>query len=146
MDAARISDEAGFAKRNVSDTLAGLTASRVVKARWSGNERTFLAYRQKWAALLEVGPSAEYMPEFVSWVHLFPASLEIMGWLENETGTTDSEYLISSRARDLIERVTTDLEMVGLATSPGRPLHGAAYLSAFADTVESLLARMGAQQ
>ncbi|MGO9083516.1 MAG: hypothetical protein ACLQDY_31585 [Streptosporangiaceae bacterium] len=146
LDAARISDEAGFAKRNVSDTLAGLTASRVVKARWSGNERTFLAYRQKWAALLEVGPSAEYMPEFVSWVHLFPASLEIMGWLENETGTTDSEYLISSRARDLIERVTTDLEMVGLATSPGRPLHGAAYLSAFADTVESLLARMGAQQ
>ena len=32
LDAARISDEAGFAKRNVSDTLAGLAASRVIKA------------------------------------------------------------------------------------------------------------------
>jgi hypothetical protein len=42
----------------VSDTLAGLSASRVAKARWSGNERIFLAYRDKWATLLEVGPSA----------------------------------------------------------------------------------------
>src|SRR5260221_4770417 len=77
LDAARISDEAAFAKRNVSDTLTSLAASRVVKARWSGNERVYRAYRNKWAELLEVGPSAKYMPEFVSWVHLFPPGLEI---------------------------------------------------------------------
>jgi hypothetical protein len=145
LDAARISDEAGFAKRNVNDTLAGLSASRVVKARWSGNERIFLAYRDKWATLLEVGPSAKYMPTFVSWVHLFPASLEILAWLEKEAETTDSEYLISSRARDLMERVTPNLEMAGLAPIPNRPLPSAAYLPAFADTVESLLTRMGVE-
>jgi len=146
LDAARISDEAGFAKRNVSDTLAGLSASRVVTARWAGNERIFLAHRDKWATLLEAGPSARYLPVFVSWVHLFPASLEILAWLEKEAETTDSEYLISSRARDLMERVTPSLQIAGLGPVPNRPLHGAAYLPAFAGTVESLLTRMGAGQ
>lgn len=146
LDAARISDEAGFAKRNVSDTLNALAASGVVQARWSGNERIFHADRDKWVAFLDVGSSAEYLPAFVSWVHLFPASLEIMAWLEHEAETTDSEYLIASRARDLMERVTPDLELAGLALAPSRPTPGAAYLPAFADTVESFLARMGAGQ
>lgn len=114
LDAARISDEAGFAKRNVSDTLTSLAASRTVQARWSGNERIFLAYRDKWATVLQAGPSAKYLPAFVSWVHLFPAALEILAWLEKEAGTADSDYLISSRARDLIERVTPSLEIAGL--------------------------------
>ena len=146
LDASRISDEAGFAKRNVSDTLVGLVASRAVKARWSGNERHFTAHRDKWAALLEAGPSARHIPAFVSWAHLLPASLEIMAWLDNETETEDSEYLISSRARDLMERVNHNLEIAGLDVSPRRPAHGAEYLSAFADTVESLLAKMSVEQ
>jgi hypothetical protein len=146
LDAARISDEAAFAKRNVSDTLASLAASRVVKARWSGNERVYIAYRNKWAELLEAGPSGEYLPRFVSWVHLFPPCLEIMSWLESEAETADSEYLISSRARDLIERVTADLESAGLAFPLSRPLPGAAYLSVFADTVDLLLGKLGVEQ
>jgi hypothetical protein len=145
LDAARISDEAGFAKRNVSDSLASLSASRVVKARWSGNERIFLAYRDKWATLLEVGPSATCMPTFVSWVHLLLASLEVLAWLEKEAEINDSEYLTSSRARDLIKRVSPSLETAGLTPPPSRPLPGAAYLPAFAGTVESLLTRMGVQ-
>lgn len=144
LDAARISDEAGFAKRNVSDTLAGLVASRAVKARWSRNERHFIVYRDKWATLLEVGLSAEFLPEFVSWVHLLPASLEIIDWLDRVAVTEDSEYLISSRARDLMERVAPDLEMAGLDVLPKYPSHGTAYLSVFVDTVNSLLAKMEA--
>jgi hypothetical protein len=146
LDAARIADEAAFAKRNVSDTLSSLVDSRVVKARWSGNERIYLAYRNKWAALLEVGPSARYMPTFVSWVHLFPPCLEIMSWLESEAETTDSEYLVSSRARDLTERIAADLESVGLASPLSRSLPGAVYLSAFADTVDWLLAKLNVEQ
>jgi hypothetical protein len=110
-------------------------------------ERTdFLAYRDKWATLLEVGPSAKYMPAFVPWVHLLPASLEILAWLEKEAGTTNSEYLTSSRARDLIKRVAPDLETAGLIPPPSRPFPGAAYLPAFAGTIDSLLARMGVEQ
>jgi hypothetical protein len=146
LDAARIADYAGFAKRNVGDTLAGLVAARVVKARWSGNERHFLAYRDKWATLLEVGPSAEFMPVFVSWVDLFAASLQIISWLDDEVDTEDSEYLVASRARDLIERVTPNLEMAGLDVQPRRPVHGVAYLSTFADTVEAVLTKMDVER
>jgi hypothetical protein len=146
LDAARISDESGFAKRNVSDTLSGLVASRVVKARWSGNERRFLAHRDKWATLLEVGPSGTSIPSFVSWVHLLPAALEIIAWLDNEAETKDSEYLVASRARSLMEHVSRNLEMAGIDFPPNRPVHGTAYLSAFAEAVESLLTMMGVRQ
>lgn len=146
LDAARISDEAGFAKRNVSDALTSLSASRAVKARWSGNERIFLAYRDKWATLLEIGPTATSMPAFVPWVHLLPAALHILAWLEKEAGTTDSEYLTSSRARDLIAHVTPSLETAGLTPLSARPLPGSSYLPAFTATIESLLAAMGTEQ
>ena len=139
LDAARIADEAGFSKRNVSDALAALVASRAVKARWSGNERVFLAYRKKWADLLEVGPSADHLPAFVPWTHLLPALLEILAWLENEAETTDSEYLISSSARDLIERVRPDMELAAIVPPPSRSLPGATYLPGFATTIESAL-------
>jgi hypothetical protein len=111
-----------------------------VKARWSGNERVFLAYREKWANLLEIRPTADKIPVFVSWTHLLPALLEILAWLESEAETTDSEYLISSSARDLIERVGRDLEIAGLISPPSRSLQGAAYLPPFVATVESALA------
>lgn len=146
LDAARIADRAGFAKRNVADTLAGLVASRVVKARWSGNERLFIAYRDKWTNLLEVGPSAKFMPAFEDWVNLFAASLQIVSWLDGEAEAMDSEYLTSSRARELMERVTPYLEAAGLDVRPSQPVHGAAYLSVFADNVEAILAKMGIGQ
>jgi hypothetical protein len=143
VDAAKISTEAGFAKRNVSAALAGLVASRTVKARWSGNERHYMAYRDKWAELLEAGPSARSLPEFMPWVHLFPACLEIIMWLDNIANTEDSEYLIASQARRLMERMAHDLELAGIDASPERPVHGTAYLDTFIDVVESILSRIG---
>jgi hypothetical protein len=145
LDAARIADEAGFAKRNVNETLSTLVVSGVVKARWSGNERVFLALRDKWSTLLELGPSADNMPTFVSWIHLLPVLVDVLAWLEREAETTDSAYLVSSRARDLMERVTLNLEIVGLAVPPRRSYPGAAYLPAFVETVESLLAMIGSE-
>jgi hypothetical protein len=69
-----------------------------------------------------------------------------MSWLESQAETADSEYLISSRARDLTERVTADLESAGLAFPLSRPLPGAAYLSVLADTVDWLLGKLGVEQ
>ncbi len=142
LDTARISDESGFAKRNVSDTLAGLAASRAINAKWSGNERQFSADQDKWAALLEVGRTAKQMPAFVSWVHLLPASLAIIEWLEDVAESRDSEYLISSRARSLMEHVTRDLEIAGIDATAKRPSPGTAYLSVFEEAVESVLATL----
>ena len=137
--AARIADESAFARRNVNDTLASLVESRVVKTRGNRNERVFLAYRKKWSEVLEFGPSEKRMPIFVSWVNLLPLCLQVMFWLEKEAETTDSEYLVASRARDLTERVVDNLESVGLDSPLDRLLPGAAYLTAIEDMVGLLL-------
>ena len=85
LDTARIADEAGFAKRNISDVLTSLTNSGVIKAAWAGNERHFTAYRERWALLLDLAGPAD-MSSFVSWVHLLPAALEIVIWLDEKSG------------------------------------------------------------
>jgi hypothetical protein len=143
LDAARIADEAAFAKRNVNEVLSALVETAVVKARWSRNERVFFVYRDKWATLLELGHKATSMPTFVSWVHLLPLVAEVLRWLEGESESGDSEYLMSSRARDLVERISPDLEVAGLTAPSVRSLPGASYLAAFVQMVESLLHTIG---
>jgi hypothetical protein len=140
LDAARIADEAGFAKRNISDVLTSLTASGVIKASWAGNERHFTAYLERWKVLLDLdGPG---MPSFVSWVHLLPAALEIIMWLDEKADTTESEYLIASQARGLMNRLSRDLEAADIGIPYRQPAHGAAYLPVFAETSNALLARL----
>jgi hypothetical protein len=142
LDAARIADEAGFAKRNISDVLASLTNSGVIKAAWAGNERHFTAYRERWAPLLDLAGPAD-MPSFVSWVHLLPAALEIAIWLDEAAGTAESEYLIASQARRLMDRLTRDLEAAGIDLPRRQPAHGTAYLPVFAEISTVLLTRLG---
>jgi hypothetical protein len=142
LDAARIADEAGFAKRNVSDVLTSLTASGVIRAAWAGNERHFSAHREKWALLLGFADPAD-MPSFVSWVHLLPAALEIIMWLD-EADNAQSEYLIASQARSLIKRLTRDLDAADIDIQHWQPAHGAAYLPVFAEASDALLARLAA--
>jgi hypothetical protein len=139
LDAARIADEAGFAKRNASDALNALAASRVISAAWSGNERLFTADRAQWAALL--GRTA--LPAFVPWSHLLPAALEVIGWLDTASGTTDSDYIIASNARTVMDRITHDLAVADVATPRGNLAAGASYLPAVLATVDSLLAKLG---
>jgi hypothetical protein len=141
LDAARIADEAGFAKRNISDVLTSLTASGVIKAAWAGNERHFAAYQERWSLLLDLSGSG--MPSFVSWVHLLPAALQIIMWLDEKAGTAESDYLIASQARTLMNSLTRDLEIAGIDIQHRQPAHGTAYLPVFAETSDALLARLG---
>ncbi len=110
LDAARIADEAAFAKRNASEALAAVAASGAISATWSGNERHFRARREPRATLLDLGE----MPVFVSWVHLLPAALKISTWLDEKAGTDESEYLLASHARALMERIGRDLQIAGV--------------------------------
>lgn len=142
LDAARIADEAGFAKRNISDVLASLAASGVIKAAWAGNERHFTAYRDRWALLLDLADPG--MPSFVSWVHLLPAALQIIMWLDEKADTAESDYMIASQARSLVNRLTRDLETAGIDIQYRQPAHGTAYLPVLAETSRALLTRLGA--
>jgi hypothetical protein len=145
LDAARIADEAGFAKRNISDVLTSLTTSGVIRAAWAGNERQFTAHRERWALFLDLTGPAD-LPSFVSWVHLLPAALEISQWLDAKADTTESDYLIASQARSLMNRLSRDLEAAEVDTRHPQPAHGAAYLPVFAETSNALLARLRAVQ
>jgi len=142
LDAARIADEAGFAKRNVNDVLTSLAASGVIKAAWAGNERHFSAYKDRWAPLLGLDGPAD-IASFVSWVHLLPAALEIILWLDEKADSAESDYLIASQARSLINRIGRDLETADVEIQHGEPADGAAYLPIFARTSNALLARLG---
>ena len=145
LDAARIADEVGFAKRNTSDVLTSLAASGVIKAVWAGNERQFTAYRERWALLLDIAGPAE-IPSFVSWVHLLPAALEIVLWLDEKSDSEESEYLIASQARELMNRRPRDLETADVDLPRRRSTHGTAYLPVFEEASNALLARLGAAQ
>jgi len=138
LDAARIADEAGFAKRNASDALTALAASGTISARWSGNERIFTADRAQWTALL--GRTA--LPAFVPWSHLLPAALEVIGWLDAELGTSNSDYLIASHARTVMDRITHDLNAAAVATPRGNLPVDSSYLPAVLATVDSLLTNL----
>ena len=95
LDAARIADEAGFAKRNVSDVLTSLATSGVIRAAWAGNERRFTAHGERWALFLDLAGPAD-LPSFVSWVHLLPAGVEEIS-NRSTRSSGESEYLIAGQ-------------------------------------------------
>jgi hypothetical protein len=139
LDAARIAEDAGYAKRNVSDTLSSLVESRVVKGRWSKNERVFSAYRDKWATLLERGPTASNLPTFMAWVQLLPALEGVYLWFQSEDLDLASDYILGSRARDLVERIAPLLENLGLAPLEEHGTHGPEFVLHFEELVRALL-------
>lgn len=142
LDAARIADEAAFAKRNASEALAAVAASGAIGVTWSGNERHFRARREPWAALLGL----DDMPVFVSWVHLLPAALEVSTWLDEKADAVESEYLLASQARSLIDKVDRDLQAAGVDIPRRSRSDGPAYLPAFEAVSGSILATLGTAQ
>lgn len=139
LDAARIADEAAFAKRNASEALAAVAASGAISAAWTGNERQFRVRREPWAALLGI----DDMPAFVSWVHLLPAALEISTWLDEKAGSLESDYLLASQARSLIDKVGRDLQIAGVDIPRRSPSDGSESLVAFETASSRVLAALG---
>lgn len=139
LDAARIADEAAFAKRNASEALAAVAASGAISAAWSGNERQFRVRREPWAALLGI----DDMPTFVSWVHLLPAALEISTWLDEKAGSGESDYLLASQARSLIDKVGRDLQIAGVDIPRRSSSDGSKSLLAFETASSRILAALG---
>jgi hypothetical protein len=139
LDAARIADEAAFAKRNASEALTALAASGAITATWWGNERHFRAPREAWQELLGMDET----PRFVSWVHLLPVALEIATWLDEHDDATTSEYLLASQARSLMDKVSRDLQTAGITIPDRPPTQGEAYLPVFAAASDTILASLG---
>jgi hypothetical protein len=142
LDAARIADEAAFAKRNASEALAAIADSGAIAATWAGNERHFRARLEPWATLLGLND----LPVFISWVHLLPATLEISMWLDEKADADESEYLLASQARTLIEKVGRDLQTAGVHIPRHPPSGSPAYLPAFAAVSNTILGTLRTAQ
>jgi hypothetical protein len=121
VNAQALARSTGYAKRNVHDALAGLTAAEVVSAFTVATEQRYTADRPAWAALLGTRPGE--LPAHRDWPQLLAILRRILRWAEQPDIATMSDYLRASRAKDLLESMSSDLAFVGIPTGSGRSTH-----------------------
>jgi hypothetical protein len=114
VNAQTLARSTGYAKRNVHETLAGLSKAGVVSAFTVAGEQRYKADRPAWAALLGCQP--DELPMHRDWPQLLGALRRILRWSEHPELETMSDYLRASSARDLLETIRPDLDFAGIHT------------------------------
>ncbi len=112
VNAQTLARSTGYAKRNVHDALANLSAAGVVSAFTVNAEQRYAADRPAWAALL--GSDPDELPIHRDWPQLLGVLRRILRWSEQPDLATTSDYLRASRARDLVEAIGNDLASAGI--------------------------------
>ena len=115
---AKLARSAGYTKRNVHEALASLEQAGVIGVFRAGNELRYRIDHQRWSTFLLVTEPMEY----VDWPPLLLSMRRVVRWLRRAEEAERSEYLLSSSARDLIERIRPDLEETGIDLSHRRRL------------------------
>lgn len=119
---------AGFAKRNVVETLNALTAAGVVTSYGVGNEHRYLADLPTWEGFFSGS-----IPSHRDWPQLLRALRIAYRWLEEEDLESLSTYMRASQARRLIDHVRSDLLFAGIRV--GDDAVGEAYWAQFTETI-----------
>ncbi|MGH2573515.1 MAG: hypothetical protein ACRDGU_08570 [Actinomycetota bacterium] len=135
----QIAEATAFAKRNVSDILLGLADAGVVETRQRTNERVYWADRRRWAFLLGVG--IRELPDFVDWIRLLTAIRIVLAWLDEDAKVERSDYLRSSEARRLLDRIRPDLLASGVDVADDRSV-GTEHWTALEETLERTLRKL----
>jgi hypothetical protein len=112
MTAQVLARASGYAKRNVHDALAGLSAANVVTAFTVGGEQRYTIETPAWAALLGRDPAA--LPSHRDWPQLLGVLRTILRWSELPSPTDDLDYLRASSARQLLDRIRPELAFAGI--------------------------------
>ena len=137
-DALAVADNAGYTKRNVSETLAALLAAGSVTRYTKGNEGRYSLDRPRWANFL--GLTVAGLPVYRDWPRLLRALQELDRWL-GMTGATDlSDYMQASEARALMEHLEPMLTAAGVHVSHEGA--GAGYWPTFEGNVARLLEKL----
>lgn len=121
VNAQALARSTGYAKRNVHDALAGLNAAGVVSAFTVAAEQRYMADRSAWAGLL--GTEPDKLPVHRDWPQLLTVLRQMLRWVKQPELATMSDYLRTSRAKDLLEIMSSDLAFVGIPTDSGRSTH-----------------------
>ncbi len=107
-----IAESAGFAKRNIQESLTALHTAGVVDAIPVANEQQYSIDRGRWVTLLGLAP--DHLPTHVAWPQFFHALRRLVRWLEEEANADLSEYMLASDARTLAEEITPELRYAGV--------------------------------
>ncbi len=139
--AQELATSAGFAKRNINETLAALTASGAVAMYVLGNERRYTVNRSTWGELLDL--KAESWPTRHEWSRSLLALRRLARWIESPELDQLSGYMLASKARTLVEALEPDLNFAGIFFNGARPT-GEGYWNYFADNVRQILSTVRA--
>lgn len=104
----------GYARRNVHEALTGLTAAGVLVGLTVGGEQRYTIDKNIWAALLRC--SSETLPGHRDWPQLFSALRSILRWSDGDEHSGDSDYLLASSARQLLDSLRPELSFAGIAS------------------------------
>lgn len=137
-NALAIADAAGYAKRNVNETLAALVASGDVERYMRGNEGRYSVDRARWAHFL--GISRDEIPAYRDWPRLLLALRELDRWLDDARLADLSDYMRASEARALMEHLEPKLAGAGVLVSQNGA--GADYWPTFEQNITRLLEKL----
>ncbi len=112
MTAQTLAQTSGYAKRNVHDALAGLVEAQVVRSFTVGGEQRYAIDKDIWAALLQRPPDS--LPSHRDWPQLFSALRAILRWSGEGAHIGDSDYLLASGARQLLDQLRPELSFAGI--------------------------------
>jgi hypothetical protein len=117
MTAQALGQLSGYSKRNVHEALTGLTDAQVLAGFTVSGEERYSLNKNIWAALLQCSPDT--LPEHRDWPQVFSALRGILRWSEHAAQVGDSEYLLASNARQLLDQLRSELSLAGIFSRPG---------------------------
>lgn len=132
-----IAQDSAYASRNIRDTLRSMVAAGVVMTSQRGKTRSYGVERSRWCRFL--GISETDIPTYVSWVPLLRLLTKIHLWLETDGLAHESEYILASEARHLMDELERDLQAAGAPPSGGRRALGSDYWPEFVEGVRELV-------
>jgi hypothetical protein len=124
--------------RAVRRALEELAAARFVMAAPSA-PISYQVDDKAWSAVLSLsgGP-----PPWRPWQDVFPFLSHLLAWLEAPATARASDYLLSSKARDLAEAHGAAFDGFGVALRDPAAFPGEAYLEPFTETTRQLVERL----
>ncbi len=137
-----VTEAAGYAKRNVNETLAALVASGAVTTFELGNKRRYHLERDRWGQFL--GLHDETWPSYRPWPKLLWALRRLVRWLEDTELEQLSPYMLASEARRLMDDVKPDLAFAGVPVPAVGVPQGEVYWGYFEQSIEGVVSMLNA--
>lgn len=135
-----VAEAAGYAKRNINQTLTALVASGLVTVYELGNEHRYNINVLGWNQVL--GLTQETWPTHRDWPQLLRALRGLSRWLDDPRLDQLTPYMLASEARELLSQIEADLNFAEIPVSSIAGASGEQYWDTFTETVQRALASL----